>query len=78
MAVEDADSLHLLRAGLAREEVQEVLKQIDSIRRPRAARVLEDTRAMAKEITMEERIANLDFNCGYNGVIEALKTLNRH
>lgn len=68
MAVEDADSFHLLRPGLAREKVEKVLKQVDSIRRPRTARVLQDTRAMAKGISMDEIIANLDFNCGYNGV----------
>lgn len=73
MAVEDADSLCLLLPGLACKEIQEVLRQMDSIRRPRTARVLRDTRAMAKGISMDEMIANLDFNCGYNGVFEALK-----
>lgn len=73
MAVEDADILRLLRPGLSREEVEEILKQVDGIRRPRTARVLRDTRAMAKGISMDEMIANLDFNCGYNGVFEALK-----
>ncbi|ODM21916.1 hypothetical protein SI65_02760 [Aspergillus cristatus] len=75
MAVEDADSFRLLRPGLTREEVEGVLKQVDSIRRPRTARVLGDTRAMAKGISMDEMIANLDFNCGYNGVFEALKRM---
>ncbi|KAF5856555.1 hypothetical protein ETB97_007206 [Aspergillus alliaceus] len=73
MAVEDADSLRLLRPGLSHEQIEAVLQQVDGIRRPRAAKVLEDTRVMAKDITMEERIANLDYNCGYNGVFEALK-----
>jgi salicylate hydroxylase len=73
MAVEDADSLRLLRPGLCHAEIESVLEQVDKVRRPRASRVLEDTRAMAKDITMEERLANLDYNCGYNGVFEALK-----
>ncbi|KAE8154943.1 hypothetical protein BDV25DRAFT_170304 [Aspergillus avenaceus] len=73
MAVEDADALRLLRPGLPREEVEGVLEQVDAIRRPRATRVLEDTRQQAKDITMEERIANLDYNCGYNGVFEAVR-----
>lgn len=28
---------------------------------------------MAKGTSMDEMIANLDFNCGYNGVFGALK-----
>ncbi|GFF47087.1 6-hydroxynicotinate 3-monooxygenase [Aspergillus udagawae] len=75
MAVEDADSLRLLRPGLSHAEIEAVLKQVDNIRRPRASKVLEDTRVMAKDITMEERLANLDYNCGYNGVSEALKEI---
>ncbi|KAF4181098.1 hypothetical protein CNMCM8694_005577 [Aspergillus lentulus] len=67
MAVEDADSLRLLRPGLSHVEIESVLEQVDKVRRPRASRVLEDTRVMAKDITMEERLANLDYNCGYNG-----------
>ncbi|KAF7179640.1 hypothetical protein CNMCM7691_008689 [Aspergillus felis] len=66
MAVEDADSLRLLRPGLSHAEIESVLKQVDNIRRPRATKVLEDTRVQAKDITMEERLANVDYNCGYN------------
>jgi salicylate hydroxylase len=75
MAVEDADGLRLLRPGLCHAEIESVLEQVDKVRRPRASRVLEDTRVMAKDITMEERLANLDYNCGYNGVFEALKEI---
>lgn len=73
MAMEDADAFRLLRSGMSRTDIAAVLAQIESVRRPRASRVLRDTRAQAKDITMEERIANLDYNCGYNGVFEALK-----
>lgn len=75
MAVEDADSLRLLRPGLSHAEIEAVLKQVDNVRRPRASKVLEDTRVMAKDISMEQRLANLDFTCGYNGVFEALKEI---
>ncbi|KAF4169677.1 hypothetical protein CNMCM6936_006836 [Aspergillus lentulus] len=67
MAVKDADSLRLLSPGLSHVEIESVPEQVDKVRRPRASRVLEDTRVMAKDISMEERLANLDYNCGYNG-----------
>ncbi|OGM50036.1 FAD binding domain protein [Aspergillus bombycis] len=73
MALEDADALRLLRPGMSRADIEAVLDQVYSIRRPRTARVLQDTRVQAKDITLEERIANLDYNCGYNGVFEAIK-----
>ncbi|KAL2671395.1 hypothetical protein Neosp_013981 [[Neocosmospora] mangrovei] len=75
MAMEDADSLRLLLPGMKEDEIKAVLAKIDAVRRPRAARVLQDTRLQADEITMEERLANMDYNCSYNGVYEALKEL---
>ena len=75
MALEDADALRLLRPGMSRKDISSVLEQVDGVRRPRATRVLRDTRVQAKDITLEERIANLDYNCGYNGVFEALKAM---
>ncbi|GAB1203141.1 hypothetical protein APSETT445_001767 [Aspergillus pseudonomiae] len=75
MALEDADALRLLRPGMSRKDISAVLEQVDGVRRPRATRVLRDTRVQAKDITLEERIANLDYNCGYNGVFEALKAM---
>lgn len=75
MAMDDADSLRLLLTGMDEDEVKSVLAKVDAVRRPRAARALQDTRLQADEITMEERLANMDYNCGYNGVYEALKTL---
>ncbi|KAI8713916.1 FAD binding domain protein [Fusarium sp. LHS14.1] len=75
MAMEDADSLRLLLLGMKEDDIKSVLAKIDAVRRPRAARVLQDTRLQADEITMEERLANMDYNCSYNGVYEALKEL---
>lgn len=75
MATGDADSLRLWLPGMKDDVIKSVLSKIDAVRRPRAARVLQDTRLQADEITMEERLANMDYNCGYNGVYEALKEL---
>lgn len=73
MAMEDADSLRLLQPGMELAEIQSTLEKIDSVRRPRAARVLKDTREQAKITTMEERLARMDYNCSYGGIYEALK-----
>lgn len=73
MAVEDAESFRLLGPGTTWEEVPDVLKRIDGVRRPRARQVLADTRSMVREMPVEERFAKMDFNMSYNGVVEAMK-----
>ncbi|KAF9878411.1 hypothetical protein CkaCkLH20_03903 [Colletotrichum karsti] len=73
LAVEDADSLRLLRPGMSHEEIASVLQTIDKVRRPRAAKILLDTRKQARNATMEERLSKLDYNCGYAGIEQALK-----
>ncbi|KAI8656399.1 hypothetical protein NCS56_01243900 [Fusarium sp. Ph1] len=75
MAMEDAESLPLLLLGMGKDEIRSVLAKVDAVRRPRAAKVLQGTCLQADETTMEERLANMDYNCGYNGVYEALKAL---
>ncbi|KAJ2991241.1 hypothetical protein NUW58_g344 [Xylaria curta] len=46
MAIEDADGLRLLtQPGITRDDVPDVLKKIESFRRPRATRVLMNTRS---------------------------------
>ncbi|EEU34233.1 uncharacterized protein NECHADRAFT_96614 [Fusarium vanettenii 77-13-4] len=72
---EDVPSIRLLLPGMDEDDIKSVLSKIDAVRRPRAAKVLQDTRLQADEITREERLANMDYNCGYNGVYEALKEL---
>jgi salicylate hydroxylase len=72
MAIEDADSLRLLLPAMNHEEIVITLEKIDSVRRPRATQVLMDTRQQAKTVTIEERMAKMDFNCGYSGIHEAL------
>ena len=75
MSIEDAESLRLLAPGTSREEVPDILKLAESIRRPRTAQVLAETRKSHSTVGVAERaIKNLEFNCGYNGIREALKT----
>jgi len=75
MSIEDAESLRLLAPGTSREEVPDILKLAESIRRPRTAQVLAETRKSHSTVGVAERaIKNLEFNCGYNGIHEALKT----
>ncbi|CAH0055581.1 unnamed protein product [Clonostachys solani] len=73
MAIEDADSLRLLLPGMSGVEIESALQKIDSIRRPRAAKVLQDTRKQTKSTTLQERLATMDYNCSYKGIYEALE-----
>ncbi|CAN9244525.1 unnamed protein product [Alternaria alternata] len=69
-AVEDGESFRLLE-GVEPRDVPKALKQIDSLRRPRATQVQEDTRNMAGEVSWEDRMAKYDFLYSYNGIREA-------
>jgi salicylate hydroxylase len=71
-AIEDGESFRLLK-GVKSKDVPKALKHIDSLRRPRATQVLEDTRGMAREVSWEERMAKYDFLFGYNGIHDAQK-----
>jgi len=69
-AVEDGESFCLLE-GVEPRDVPKALKQIESLRRPRATQVQEDTRNMAGEVSWEDRMAKYDFLYSYNGIREA-------
>lgn len=69
-SLEDAEAFRLLDGSVGKDEVQEVLGRIDAIRRPRANKVLTDTRSMGAGL--EARMANMDFNCGYEGVLSVV------
>jgi salicylate hydroxylase len=71
-AIEDGESFRLLE-GVKPGDVPKALKHIDSLRRPRATQVLEDTRGMAREVSWEERMAKYDFLFSYDGIYEAQK-----
>lgn len=73
MAMEDADSLQLLRPGMNYQDIQHVFEKVESVRRPRTAAVLQETRHQAGDVTMEERLAKMDYNCSYAGIYAALK-----
>lgn len=74
MAIEDADGLRLLtQPGVTRDTVPEVLKKIESIRRPRAVRVLENTRTASTISSAADRYARFDENCKYPGILNILK-----
>ena len=74
MSIEDGESLRLLGPETRREDVPDILKQAESVRRPRVARILAETRKAHSTLGVAERVAkNLEFNYSYNGVHEALK-----
>lgn len=72
MAVEDAESFRLFGPNFARSNIPETLAKIDSVRRPRTARILWGTRATVPTTNLKERVAQLDFSNSYNGILHAL------
>ncbi|KAI0973478.1 FAD binding domain protein [Xylaria arbuscula] len=71
MALEDADALRLLtQPGVTRESVPSVLEKIDSVRRPRATRVLMNTRSTS---TVSDRYAKFDEHCSYRGIFGVIQ-----
>lgn len=74
MSIEDAESLRLLIPGTQCKDVPDILKLAESVRRPRTAQVLAETRKSHSTFGVAERaIQNLEFNCRYNGILESLK-----
>ncbi|KAK5626030.1 hypothetical protein RRF57_001746 [Xylaria bambusicola] len=74
MAIEDADGLRLLtQPGVTRDSVPEILQKISSVRRPRATRVLENTRISTKISSAADRYARFDDNCTYTGIFAILQ-----
>ncbi|KAI9698331.1 MAG: hypothetical protein M1820_007493 [Bogoriella megaspora] len=79
MSVEDAESLRLLAPGTRREDVQDILKLAESVRRPRAAQILAETRKAESDLGEAEAGQwDMDLNYGYNGIHEALKARQEH
>ncbi|EOD46177.1 putative fad binding domain protein [Neofusicoccum parvum UCRNP2] len=79
MAIEDAEGMRLfLQPGVQVEDVPHILKQIDAVRRPRAAQVLGNTRAANKEASLEDRFMTaMDANFSYSGILDALNQESR-
>lgn len=72
MAVEDAESFRLFAPHIPRDQVPEVLGMIDSVRRPRTARILWGTRATVPTTNMKERVEKMDYSNTYHGIHHAL------
>ena len=73
MAMEDAEAFRLFPRGCTREDVPAILAQIDRVRRPRTAYVLETTRQTLPNTKLEDRMARMKYNNSYNGIFDALK-----
>lgn len=74
MSIEDAECFRLLAPGTRREDVPDILKQAESVRRERTAEVLAETRKAHAVAGLAERVINnLEFNCGYKGIHQALE-----
>ncbi|KAI0469143.1 FAD binding domain protein [Xylaria cf. heliscus] len=74
MAIEDAEGLRLLtQPGVTRDSVPNVLREIESVRRPRARRVLMNTRATSNISSAADRYSKFDENCQYPGILNILK-----
>ncbi|KAI1211190.1 FAD binding domain protein [Annulohypoxylon truncatum] len=72
--IEDAEAFRLLmEPGVTRDDVPAILKRIDSVRRPRAARILANTRRTQRGIKGDERYKVMDDNCTYHGIYKALE-----
>ncbi|EHL03061.1 putative 6-hydroxynicotinate 3-monooxygenase [Glarea lozoyensis 74030] len=75
MCIEDAESFRLFAPGTRSEEVQDILKTIGTIRKARTAEVLAETRKSHSTTGIGQRVLkNLEFNCGYKGIFEAVKS----
>lgn len=73
-AIEDAEAFRLfLRPGVSRETVHGILKDLDRVRRPRAAQIQNNTRKAAHKRTAEDMFKFEQFNWVYPGVVEALR-----
>ncbi|OTA52708.1 FAD binding domain protein [Hypoxylon sp. EC38] len=74
IGIEDAEAFRLLmQQGVTRDDVPTILKRIEDVKKPRATRVLQNTRATSRGISGEERYRVMDENCTYHGIFEALK-----
>jgi salicylate hydroxylase len=75
MCIEDAESFRLFVPGTRPEEVQDILKIIGTVRKARTAEVLAETRKSHSTTGVGQRVLkNLEFNCGYKGIFEAVKS----
>jgi salicylate hydroxylase len=73
-AIEDTEGFLLFNdPDITRENVPNLLKDFDSVRRPRASRIQEITRWSANRKTPEEVHAMAKYNWTYPGIVEGLR-----
>jgi salicylate hydroxylase len=73
-AVEDAEGFRLfLRPGITRDDVPSILKDYDSVRRPRASQVQIHTKAVQKIRNAEDAMKHQKYHFTYPGIVEGLK-----
>ncbi|KAL7621839.1 hypothetical protein AAE478_007339 [Parahypoxylon ruwenzoriense] len=76
VGIEDAEAFRLLnQPGVSRNDVPEILRRIEKVRRPRATAVLNNTRKTSRGISGDERYLVMDENCTYHGIFKALEEL---
>ncbi|KAL3495040.1 hypothetical protein BJX62DRAFT_246391 [Aspergillus germanicus] len=76
-AVEDAEGFRLfLGAHVNRDNVPDILRDFDRVRRPRASQIQNNTRKAAKKRTAEEVYSFAKYNWTYPGIREGLRRLN--
>ncbi|KAL3480493.1 FAD/NAD(P)-binding domain-containing protein [Aspergillus californicus] len=76
-AVEDAEGFRLfLQPGVSRDDVPRLLKDFDSVRRPRASTIQDNTRKAADKRTAEEVYMYEKINWTYGGIFEELEHLS--
>ncbi|KAI6084043.1 FAD binding domain protein [Hypoxylon rubiginosum] len=75
MGIEDAEAFRLLmQPGVTRNDVPNILKRIESVRKPRCTAILNNTRKTSRGVSGEERYRVMDENCTYDGIIKALES----
>ncbi|UPK96301.1 hypothetical protein LCI18_007236 [Fusarium solani-melongenae] len=76
-AVEDAEAFRLfLQPGVSSADVPQLLRNLDSVRRPRASLIQNNTRKAKNKRTAEEVFMFEKINWTYPGIFEGLKTAN--
>ncbi|KAJ4234621.1 hypothetical protein NW759_001615 [Fusarium solani] len=74
-AVEDAEAFRLfLQPGVSSADVPQLLRNLDSVRRPRASLIQNNTRKAKNKRTAEEVYMFEKINWTYPGIFEGLKT----
>ena len=73
MSIEDAEAFRLLRSGVMREAVPEILNKIEGLRKKRVDKILEETRKAHEAKDVEARFkANEELYYGYEGILAAI------